>query len=320
MEDPSPPQIMSRKDETSLDNLDPSEMIDTSYETESLEGKESIETVISDVAILSPRSLPKIADEASKVKTHFEILSIPTRKGQARYRCIKCSHEFECTGRNRLIQHIIGTPGKNRKNVKICPDPHVPMKLNLLKSNQIQEEMKAEQTKTLLGKRILEGNNNSTILTDFHSSVVSSTDEESSTVTLSSANTSPNLTPDKSRSPVSLLLSSSAFHQLPSYQSSQINNEGRKRQRLSLSSTSSPSLEILPEQYRNLERMTSIINNIHNISPQVLKIAILMENLNDFPTINPLIETFHQATENLNKEKKTSLNPFILPLLLDKKF
>eukprot|EP01040_Poterioochromonas_malhamensis_P015271 gene15271-17071_t len=200
MEDPTPTQIMSKKDETSLDNLDHSEMIDTTYETESLEGKESIETVIVDAAILSPRPLPKIADEASKVKTHFEILSIPTRKGQARYRCIKCFHEFECTGRNRLIQHIIGTPGKNRKNVKICPDPHIPMKLNLFKSYQIQEEMKAEQAKTLLGKRILEGSN-PTSFPDFHSSVVSSTDEESSTVTISSANTSPNSTPDKSRSP-----------------------------------------------------------------------------------------------------------------------
>ena len=76
-----------------------------------------------------------ISDDPLEVRTHYIMVTTPNFRGQARYKCLKCAHEFECTGRSRLIHHITGTPtnGANSRYVRYCPHPHEPLKQNLLK-------------------------------------------------------------------------------------------------------------------------------------------------------------------------------------------
>ncbi len=76
-----------------------------------------------------------ISNNPEKFHSHFIKLRSPNRKGQTRYRCVTCSHEFECTGKLRLIQHILGAAytGNQSKNVRSCPMPYQPLKDALLK-------------------------------------------------------------------------------------------------------------------------------------------------------------------------------------------
>lgn len=75
-----------------------------------------------------------ISDNPAKIHSHFCRVSEANRKGQARFQCVKCGHEFECSGRKRLIQHIIGYSHQaNRyKNVRACSNPHIPLKEALM--------------------------------------------------------------------------------------------------------------------------------------------------------------------------------------------
>ncbi len=84
----------------------------------------------------------QILADPSEVKSHFTIVEQANRKGQARYRCIMCHHEFSCTGKLRLVQHIVGIEfaGSNFKNVKACPNPFMPLKQALLKKRMQDEE------------------------------------------------------------------------------------------------------------------------------------------------------------------------------------
>lgn len=77
---------------------------------------------------------PMISDDPVLFQSHFIRLKVSNRKGQARYRCVTCSHEFECTGKLRLVQHILGRSytGSQSRNVKYCPNPHLPLKNALL--------------------------------------------------------------------------------------------------------------------------------------------------------------------------------------------
>eukprot|EP01040_Poterioochromonas_malhamensis_P012842 gene12842-14070_t len=75
-----------------------------------------------------------ISNNPEEVKSHYEKLSIPDRRGQARYRCKKCGYELECTGRGRLIVHIVGQllSGTTQKQVKFCPNPDEGLKAALM--------------------------------------------------------------------------------------------------------------------------------------------------------------------------------------------
>lgn len=77
-----------------------------------------------------PSEAGPISDEPSQIHSHFVRVSEANRKGQARFKCVKCDHAFECSGRKRLIQHILGYSHQaNRyKNVRACPNPHQPLK------------------------------------------------------------------------------------------------------------------------------------------------------------------------------------------------
>jgi hypothetical protein len=75
-------------------------------------------------------ALQQISSDPEKLHSHFIKLRNPDRKGQSRYRCVTCCHEFECTGKLRLIQHVLGSTysDKQKKNVRSCPRPYTPLK------------------------------------------------------------------------------------------------------------------------------------------------------------------------------------------------
>jgi hypothetical protein len=75
-----------------------------------------------------------ISSLPDKYYTHFIQIIAPNKKGQARFSCRTCSHEFTCSGKRRRIQHILGKDyclGKER-NVVPCPKPFLPLKQALL--------------------------------------------------------------------------------------------------------------------------------------------------------------------------------------------
>jgi hypothetical protein len=84
----------------------------------------------------SPLSLREdpISDRASEYYTHFSAIRTSNRRGQMRYRCRTCLHEFECSGKMRRIQHILGhdLSISKERNVRSCPVPHSPLKNDLL--------------------------------------------------------------------------------------------------------------------------------------------------------------------------------------------
>jgi hypothetical protein len=94
-----------------------------------------------------------ISSDPKYVKSHFQLIREPDRRGQARYKCLTCSHEFECSGRGRLYQHILGRSWDTvRKNAKSCPSPYEPLRLNLVefvKNQAMEKESKKRQLETL---------------------------------------------------------------------------------------------------------------------------------------------------------------------------
>lgn len=76
-----------------------------------------------------------ISSEADDYLSHFHCLSMKNEKGQARYRCVTCHHEFESSTKIRLIRHIIGycdRPGVYM-GVRSCSKPHLGLQENLQK-------------------------------------------------------------------------------------------------------------------------------------------------------------------------------------------
>lgn len=65
---------------------------------------------------------------------HFLQLEKRNAKGYTTFRCLSCQHTFRCSGKRRLIQHIIGKDyclGKDR-NIIPCPNPNPTIKAKLL--------------------------------------------------------------------------------------------------------------------------------------------------------------------------------------------
>lgn len=75
-----------------------------------------------------------ISNNPEEVKSHYTKLSLPDKRGQARYCCKKCGYELECTGRGRLIVHIVGQllSGTPHKQVRFCPNPDEGLKAALI--------------------------------------------------------------------------------------------------------------------------------------------------------------------------------------------
>eukprot|EP01039_Chlorochromonas_danica_P019096 gene19096-23078_t len=83
---------------------------------------------------MSSHQTEPISDNPEEVKSHYDRLSLPDKRGQARYRCKKCGYELICTGRGRLIVHIVGQliPGTPQKQVKYCGNPDEGLKVALI--------------------------------------------------------------------------------------------------------------------------------------------------------------------------------------------
>jgi hypothetical protein len=67
-------------------------------------------------------------------RSHVTMLGQPDKKGKSRYCCVTCGHQFTCSGRRRIIQHIIGRDyclGYER-DILACPNPNPPLKAALL--------------------------------------------------------------------------------------------------------------------------------------------------------------------------------------------
>eukprot|EP01040_Poterioochromonas_malhamensis_P015485 gene15485-17339_t len=97
----------------------------------------------------------QISDNPEEVKSHYERLSLPDKRGQARYRCKKCGYELICTGRGRLIVHIVGQliPGTPQKQVKYCGNPDEGLKvalINYMKTDKFHSRLKFKTKRNLL--------------------------------------------------------------------------------------------------------------------------------------------------------------------------
>eukprot|EP01040_Poterioochromonas_malhamensis_P015486 gene15486-17340_t len=97
----------------------------------------------------------KISDNPEEVKSHYDRLSLPDKRGQARYRCKKCGYELICTGRGRLIVHIVGQliPGTPQKQVKYCGNPDEGLKvalINYMKTDKFHSRSKFKTKRNLL--------------------------------------------------------------------------------------------------------------------------------------------------------------------------
>ena len=87
---------------------------------------------------IEPMSTDTISNDPSQVGSHFIQLRDRNKKGQTRFRCKTCGHEFTCSGKKRLIQHIIGKEyliGKQR-NISPCENPYLPLKEALLQKHR----------------------------------------------------------------------------------------------------------------------------------------------------------------------------------------
>jgi hypothetical protein len=84
--------------------------------------------------LTSSPSLQKISDTPEEYYTHYIKLKPSSRKGQTRFRCKTCLHEFECSGKVRRLQHILGNDFSlsKERNVRCCPVPYQPLKSALL--------------------------------------------------------------------------------------------------------------------------------------------------------------------------------------------
>lgn len=98
--------------------------------------------------------IPEISSDPNDVKSHFFLINQPSRHGQARYRCRTCRHEFECSGRSRLIHHVTGMnpDGTPVKHVRSCPSPFPPLREALIQ--QLGQKLpQQESAATVLAKR-----------------------------------------------------------------------------------------------------------------------------------------------------------------------
>lgn len=79
-----------------------------------------------------------ISSDPRLFDTHFIQLTKRKIKGQAKYQCRMCMHEFTCCGKRRRLQHILGDDlvlGKT-KNVINCRTPYLPLKHALIQTYQ----------------------------------------------------------------------------------------------------------------------------------------------------------------------------------------
>ena len=191
-----------------------------------------------------------ISDLPDGIKTHFVQVCTPNQKGQARYRCLKCSHEFECSGRNRLIHHVAGISpnGSPTRHVKACPNPHRPLQDSLI------EKIRREQPEKLLQQSLLRKRKeekaiqllSAQLLSDFHA-------------TFTSGESSPLNGSDSS---------SESQDDVPS-----------KRRKVvpAVSDFASPLLVSSLQSYPK-ERLLAIIDFIQIISPQPLQLALFLQS------------------------------------------
>jgi hypothetical protein len=118
-------------------------------------------------------------------RSHVTVLDKPDKKGKTRYCCVTCGHQFTCSGRRRIIQHIIGRDyclGKER-NIVPCPKPLGHLKEALL-AGYLQKDKDTEQNlllspcqeKLMVGKYdVIETVDAvSSVSSSFHSSSVTS--------------------------------------------------------------------------------------------------------------------------------------------------
>jgi hypothetical protein len=122
-----------------------------------------------------PQQPPVISNNAEKFHSHFIKMRSPNRKGQTRYKCVTCGHEFECTGKLRLIQHILGAAysGNQSKNVRSCPQPYLPLKEALYKIHGGQQQSTASSDSSQPNTPKIEPmnyNNNNTFNSLYHQS------------------------------------------------------------------------------------------------------------------------------------------------------
>jgi hypothetical protein len=176
-----------------------------------------------------------ISSDPKFVKSHFQLIREPDRRGQARYKCLTCSHEFECSGRGRLYQHILGRSWDTvRKNAKSCPSPYEPLRLNLVefvKNQAVERESKKRQLETLTTDSLstLSGDSSETISAHHLQPTIepdsyhySQDEDQTSKDGNDDEGSSPSLLHTKQKRPrIEVKTESSAFHQVsPSPRSS----------------------------------------------------------------------------------------------------
>jgi hypothetical protein len=138
-------ELQKESDDEHVEDDDESRQSEIPVAEEELEqGAEEIpEQAASPVSLLipTPENPPVISPNANEVHTHFARVSSSGKKGQTRYRCLTCGHSFECSGRKRLIQHIIGYSHikTQYKTVRSCTRPNLPLQQNLMKLFPRQE-------------------------------------------------------------------------------------------------------------------------------------------------------------------------------------
>lgn len=102
------------------------------------------------VSLLDPNHIT-IPHNLTGYEPHYDMLEARNAKGVGRYRCIQCGHQFTCSGRRRLIQHLLGPAYKisTRNNVRFCPNP-----IEEIRSQLIDKIELAQQTLTILESQI----------------------------------------------------------------------------------------------------------------------------------------------------------------------
>eukprot|EP01040_Poterioochromonas_malhamensis_P000912 gene912-967_t len=118
-----------------------------------------------------------ISSDPRFFETHFIQLTKRKNKGQAKYRCRMCNHEFTCCGKRRRLQHILGDDlvlGKT-KNVINCRCPYLPLKNALIQAYQangtkrqiISEDFEEREGNNNFTRRVESEEEEGTTLDDF---------------------------------------------------------------------------------------------------------------------------------------------------------
>lgn len=149
-----------------------------------------------------------ISSDPEGLYSHFIRLTKPSKKGQSRFRCVTCGHEFESSGRKRPIQHIIGysfKPGL-MKSVKTCLKPFQPLKDNLMKMFPLPSE-----NNMVSKKRWIHMNNDNAFPSSSNNNIIFSiiSSSKSDNQNINSNNVSSNDPPTKKRGREEHLRSSS---------------------------------------------------------------------------------------------------------------